>query len=68
MKKILIPVSIVASILLCTSGIETTGTISPDHLFLADNGKSLFVTNRAGSELLKMSSDGQDRELLSLLR
>lgn len=38
MKKILIPVSIVASILLCTSGIEPTGTISPDHLFLADNG------------------------------
>ena len=62
MKKILIPVSVVASRLLCTSGIETTGTISPDHLFLADNGKSLFVTNRAGSELLKMSSDGQNIE------
>lgn len=29
---------------------------------LADNGKSLFVTNRAGCELIKMSSDGQKME------
>ena len=56
MKKILIPVSIVA-ILLCASWKEDAKTVSPDHLFLADSGKSLFVTNRAGNELIKMSSD-----------
>ena len=54
MKKILIPVSIIA-VLLCTAAKDADQTvISPDRLFLADNGKSLFVTNRAGSELIKM--------------
>ena len=43
MKKILIPVSIVA-ILLCASWKEDAKTVSPDRLFLADSGKSLFVT------------------------
>ena len=58
MKKILIPVSIIA-VLLCTAAKDADQTvISPDRLFLADNGKSLFVTNRAGSELIKMSADG----------
>ena len=61
MKKILIPVSIVA-ILLCASWKEDAKTVSPDRLFLADSGKSLFVTNRAGNELIKMSSDGQKAE------
>ena len=61
MKKILIPVSIVA-ILLCASWKEDAKTVSPDRLFLADSGKSLFVTNRAGNELIKMSSDGQKVE------
>ena len=60
MKKILIPVSIIA-ILLCASWKEDAKTVSPDRLFLADSGKSLFVTNRAGNELIKMSSDGQRR-------
>lgn len=59
MKKILIPISIVA-ILLCTGGKDAEKTVSPDRLFLADNGKSLFVTNRAGNELIKMSPDGQE--------
>ncbi len=61
MKKILIPVSIVA-ILLCASWKEDAKTVSPDRLFLADSGKSLFVTNRAGNELIKISSDGQKAE------
>ena len=61
MKKILIPVSIIA-ILLCASWKEDAKTVSPDRLFLADSGKSLFVTNRAGNELIKMSSDGQKAE------
>ena len=52
MKKILIPVSIIA-ILLCASWKEDAKTVSPDRLFLADSGKSLFVTNRAGNELIK---------------
>lgn len=60
-EKILIPVSIVA-ILLCASWKEDAKTVSPDRLFLADSGKSLFVTNRAGNELIKMSSDGQKAE------
>ena len=45
MKKILIPVSIVA-ILLCASWKEDAKTVSPDRLFLADSGKSLFVVRR----------------------
>ena len=62
MKKILIPVSIIA-VLLCTAAKDADQTvISPDRLFLADNGKSLFVTNRAGSELIKMSADGKEME------
>ena len=61
MKKILIPVSIIA-ILLCASWKEDAKTVSPDRLFLADSGKSLFVTNRVGNELIKMSSDGQKAE------
>lgn len=61
MKKIIIPISIVA-ILLCTSGKDSAKTVSPDRLFLTDQGKSLFVTNRAGNELMKMSSDGQTVE------
>ena len=60
-KKILIPVSIVA-VFLCAGWQDAEKTISPDHLFLADNGKSLFVTNRAGNELIRMSSDGQHME------
>ena len=51
MKKILIPVSIIA-ILLCASWKEDAKTVSPDRLFLADSGKSLFVTNRVGNELI----------------
>ena len=58
-KKILIPVGMVA-LFLCASWQEAETTVSPDRLFLADNGKSLFVTNRAGCELIKMSSDGQN--------
>lgn len=58
MKKILIPLS-VATILLCTAWKDDAKTVSPDRLFLADNGRSLFVTNRAGSELIRMSADGQ---------
>ncbi len=50
MKKILIPVSIIA-ILLCASWKEDAKTVSPDRLFLADSGKSLFVTNRAGNRI-----------------
>ena len=61
MKKILIPISVVA-ILLCASWKDSAKTVSPDRLFLADHGKSLFVTNRAGNELMKMSQDGQDVE------
>lgn len=61
MKKIIIPISIVA-LLLCTSGKDSAKTVSPDRLFLTDQGKSLFVTNRAGNELMKMSSDGQTVE------
>ena len=61
MKKILIPVSIVA-ILLCASWKEDAKTVSPDRLFLADSGKSLFVTNRAGNELIKMSSGGTESD------
>lgn len=60
-KKILIPVGM-AAIFLCASWQEAETTVSPDRLFLADNGKSLFVTNRAGCELIKMSSDGQKME------
>lgn len=61
MKKLLIPFSIV-TLLLCTSGQQSATTVSPDHLFLADNGKSLFVTNRADKELMKMSADGKHVE------
>lgn len=61
MKKIIIPISIVA-LLLCTGGKDSAKTVSPDRLFLTDQGKSLFVTNRAGNELMKMSSDGQTVE------
>ena len=61
MKKILIPLS-VAAILLCTAWKDDAKTVSPDRLFLADNGRSLFVTNRAGSELIKMSADGQQMQ------
>lgn len=61
MKKILIPLSIVA-VLLCTSWKDDAKTVSPDRLFLADNGTSLFVTNRAGSELIRMSPDGKEME------
>ena len=60
-KKILIPVGM-AAIFLCASWQEAETTVSPDRLFLADNGKSLFVTNRAGCELIEMSSDGQKME------
>lgn len=60
MKKILIPFISIIAILFCTSSQKpTSNTVSPDHLFLADNGKSLFVTNKAGRELIKMSPDGQ---------
>lgn len=55
MKKILIPFFVLV-ILLCTSGADLE-VVSPDRLFVADNGKSLFVTNRAGNELMKMSGD-----------
>lgn len=58
MKKIYILFSIVA-LFLCTSGKKPIVAVSPDHLFLIDNGKSLFVTNRANSELMKMSADGK---------
>lgn len=61
MKKLLIPFSIVVT-LLCTSWKESATTVSPDHLFLADNGKSLFVTNKATNELMKLSADGQEIE------
>ena len=60
-KKILIPVGM-AALFLCASWQEAETTVSPDRLFLADNGKSLFITNRAGCELIKMSSDGQKIE------
>jgi YVTN family beta-propeller protein len=60
-KKILIPVGM-AALFLCASWQEAETTVSPDRLFLADNGKSLFVTNRAGCELIKMSPDGQKME------
>ena len=60
-KKILIPVGM-AALFLCASWQAAETTVSPDRLFLADNGKSLFVTNRAGCELIKMSSDGQKME------
>ena len=60
-KKILIPVGM-AALFLCASWQEAETTVSPDRLFLADNGKSLFVTNRAGCELIKMSPDGQKIE------
>ena len=60
-KKILIPVSM-AAMFLCASWQAAETTVSPDRLFLADNEKSLFVTNRAGCELIKMSSDGQKME------
>ena len=53
-KKILISVGM-AALFLCASWQEAETTVSPDRLFLADNGKSLFVTNRAGCELIKMS-------------
>ena len=42
MKKILIPVSIVA-ILLCASWKEDAKTVSPDRLFLADSGKLSLI-------------------------
>lgn len=58
MKKLLIPFSIVA-ILLCASWQQSATTVSPDHLFVADGGRSLFVTNKAANELMKMSADGQ---------
>lgn len=61
MKKLWIPFSIVA-VLLCVSWQKSATTVSPDHLFLADNGTSLFVTNKANKELLKMSPDGQEVE------
>lgn len=61
MRKIWIPFSIVA-ILLCTGSKDSSKTISPDHLFLVDGGKSLFVTNKSNNELMKMSSDGQTVE------
>lgn len=61
MRKIWIPFSMVA-ILLCTGAKESPKTISPDYLFLADGGKSLFVTNKSNKELMKMSSDGQTIE------
>ena len=68
MKKILIPVSIIA-VLLCTAAKDADQTvISPDRLFLADNGKSLFVTNRAGSELIKMTERRWNKKWSSLLR
>ena len=60
-KKILIPVGM-AALFLCASWQAAETTVSPDRLFLADNGKSLFVTNRAGCELIKMSPDGQKME------
>ena len=60
MKKILIPVSIVA-ILLCASWKEDAKTVSPDRLFLADSG-SPCLYEQAGNELIKMSSDGQKAE------
>ena len=60
-KKILISVGM-AALFLCASWQEAETTVSPDRLFLADNGKSLFVTNRAGCELIKMSPDGQKME------
>ena len=61
MKKILIPVCIIAATL-CVSWKDSSKVISPDRLFLADGGKSLYVTNRAGNELMKLSSDGQEVE------
>lgn len=64
-KKILIPVGM-AALFLCASWQAAETTVSPDRLFLADNEKSLFVTNRAGCELIKMSSDGQKMEKKSL--
>ena len=64
-KKILIPVGM-AALFLCASWQEAETTVSPDRLFLADNGKSLFVTNRAGCELIKMSPDGQKNRKESL--
>ena len=70
MKKILIPVSIIA-VLLCTAAKDADQTvISPDRLFLADNGKSLFVTNRAGSELIKcrLTERRWNKKWSSLLR
>ena len=48
-KKILISVGM-AALFLCASWQEAETTVSPDRLFLADNGKSLFVTNRAGCD------------------
>lgn len=61
MKKIWIPFSIVV-ILLCAGWKEDAKIVSPDRLFPADNGQSLFVANRAGCELIKMSADGQATE------
>lgn len=61
MKKLWIPFSI-ALLLLCAAWQQPTTTVSPDHLFVADSGKSLLVTNRAGKELMKMSADGKSME------
>lgn len=66
MKKILIPASIVA-LFLCAGWTDSAKTVSPDRLFVTDNGKSLFVTNRAGNELIKMTPDGQKMEQTVLL-
>lgn len=51
-KKILIPVGM-AALFLCASWQEAETTVSPDRLFLADNGKSLFITNRQVVNSLK---------------
>ena len=51
-KKILIPVGM-AALFLCASWQEAETTVSPDRLFLADNGKSLFIRSeerRVGKE------------------
>lgn len=62
MRKLWIPFSIVAVLLLCASWQQSATTVAPDRLFLADNGKTLFVANRANKELLRMSADEQKVE------
>lgn len=62
MRKLWIPFSIVALLLLCGGWQQSATTVAPDRLFLTDNGKTLFVANKANNELLKMSADGQKVE------